>query len=143
MKILNLILATSLVVTSAKAQDIITRNDSSIVKASIIEINPHEIKYKLFNYPSGPTISNNKEDIAYITFSNGAVERFNKKESKPISTTGNYNPNIYNLDATPVSIYSAESRNKKCEKLTTHNKQIKQLTIKKGNRSRPFLVQAN
>ncbi|MES2762893.1 MAG: hypothetical protein V4677_11830 [Bacteroidota bacterium] len=123
MKTLSFILATSLIITSGKAQDLITRNDSSIIKATILEINPREIKYKLFNYPDGPLISNNKEDIAYIIFSNGAIDRFTKSQPKPVPVT-NYNPNRYNMDVVPVSVYSAEVKNKKCEKLYTRKNYI-------------------
>ena len=79
------------------AQDIITRNDSSKVKAILLEINPQEIKYKLFNYLDGPIISNNVVDIAYIYFKNGTTEKFPKKLIT-LNQSENYNPNRYNLD---------------------------------------------
>lgn len=100
------------------AQDVITKNDSSQVKASIIEINPREIKYRLFNYPEGPTIINNRDDISYITFKSGVVEQFTKLEVKT-TTAQSYNPNRYNMDAVKVSLYNPEDKIKKCEKLYT------------------------
>lgn len=116
MKTLSVTLFALLMTNNFYAQDIITKNDSSQVKASIIEINTLEIKYKLFNYPDGPLILTNKESVAYITFKNGLVERFKKPETKTPETQ-TYNPNKYNLDSEPVSIYNPEGEQKKCDKL--------------------------
>lgn len=116
MKKLVFILSAFSFINFCKAQDVITKNDSSQVKASIIEINPREIKYKLFNYPEGPMISASRENIAYITFKSGVVERFTKPEVKTVPSQ-NYNPNRYNLDAVSVSSYRPEDKIKKCEKL--------------------------
>ena len=111
------------IINICNAQDIITKNDSSQIKANVIEINPREIKYKLFNYSDGPTILSNKEDVAYITFKSGVVERFTKTETKQAQTQ-NYNPNRYNMDVVPVSRYNPEEKNKKCEKLYTRKNYI-------------------
>ncbi len=116
MKKVSFILLALFLINFCKAQDVITRNDSSQVKATVIEINPREIKYKLFNYPDGPIISISKEEVAYITFKSGAVERFTKPETK-ITQTQTYNPNRYNLDVVPVTRYNPEDKIKKCEKL--------------------------
>lgn len=116
MKKFFFILSVLSTINFCKAQDVITKNDSSQVKANIIEINPREIKYKLFNYPDGPMISASRESIAYITFKSGVVERFTKAEVKTIQTQ-TYNPNRYNMDAVSVSAYRPEDKIKKCEKL--------------------------
>lgn len=108
-----------LLITFAKAihaQDIITRSDSSKVTATVLEVNPTSVKYKLFNYNDGPTITINKEDVSYITFKNGATERYQKPNTGP-KNFGNYDPNRYNLDAVPVTIYNPIEKAKKCEKL--------------------------
>lgn len=118
MKTLSVTLFALLIASDFYAQDVITKNDSSQVKAYIIEINPLEIKYKLFNYPDGPMIISNRESIAYITFKNGLVERFKKSETKKTETQ-TYNPNTYNLDSEPVSIYNPEDELKKYDKLYT------------------------
>lgn len=116
MKTISVTLLALSTILNSQAQDVITKNDSSQVKASIIEINQREIKYKLFNYPEGPMISIGRENTAYITFKSGAVERFTKPEIKT-APSQNYNPNRYNLDAVPVSVYHPEDKIKKCEKL--------------------------
>lgn len=116
MKKMIFIILTLSIVSFSNAQDVITRNDSSKVNAIILEINTSEIKYKLLNYTDGPTITINMVDISYISFRNGVVERF----TKPIAFTvphEAYNPNRYNLDAVPVSVYNPEEKIKKCEKL--------------------------
>lgn len=110
------IILTLSIVSLCNAQDVITRNDSSKVNATILEINTGEVKYKLLNYADGPTITMNKVDIAYISFRNGVVERFTKSVAVA-ATHQKYNPNRYNLDAVPVSIYNPEEKIKKCEKL--------------------------
>ena len=116
MKKSSLTLLALSIINFCDAQDVITRNDSSQVKANIIEINPREIKYKLFNYAEGPTISSNREDVAYIVFKSGVVERYAKTRVKT-TPSQSYNPNRYNLDAIPVSMYDPELKIKKCEKL--------------------------
>lgn len=96
------------------SQDIIVKNDSSQLKTTILEINLQEIKYKLFNYPDGPTIFISKNEISYIIFKNNSIERFTKVEQSQ-----NYNPNKYNLDVVPVSIYNPKEKAKKLDKLYT------------------------
>jgi hypothetical protein len=62
-----------------QAQDLITRNDSSKVQAEVLEITPTQLKYRLFNYPDGPLITESKAQLAYITFKNGLTEHFPKE----------------------------------------------------------------
>lgn len=102
----------------ANAQDIITRNDSSKVNAVILEVNPTEIKYKLFHYEDGPRVTALKNEVAYIIYRNGTVERFTKVKPTTINNVP-YNPNKYNLDNVPVKAYNPEEKTKKCEKLYT------------------------
>lgn len=98
------------------AQDLITKTDSSKISAVILEINPLEVKYKLFNYTDGPTIICNKTDIAYIVYKNGEREKFPKA---PVDFPV-YNPNKYNLDNVPVETYNSRKKIKKCEILYKH-----------------------
>lgn len=96
-----------------KAQDIITKNDSSKVQAVVLEINPTQLRYKLFHYPDGPLITENKAQLAYITFKNGLTERFPKE----VPARKAYDPNAYNLDKVPVAPYDPRARAKKYEAL--------------------------
>lgn len=118
MKNTLLLLLVLLTINKATAQDMITRNDSSKVSAVILEINPAEIKYKLFNYEDGPRVTALKNEVAYIIYRNGLVERFANVKPERINN-GTYNPNKYNLDNVPVKAYNPEEKTKKCEKMYT------------------------
>lgn len=118
MKKIIVVLFTSLAVNIAYAQDIITKNDSSKTKAVILEINPTEIKYQLFDYADGPKITSRKEEIAYIQYRNGVIEKFFKTTINNMKYNS-YQINKYNLDNVPVNFYNPEQKIKKCEKLYT------------------------
>jgi hypothetical protein len=119
MKTITMMLLTTVLVHIAKAQDIITKNDSSKVTATVLEINPTDIKFKLFDYTDGPKITTRKSEIAYIVYRNGVVERFQKSTSTP-KYDAYQSVNKYNLDNVPVTMYaSPEAKIKKCEKLYT------------------------
>lgn len=102
------------------AQDIITRNDSSKVQALVLEITPTQLTYKLFSYPEGPLITDDKSQLAYVIFKNGLTERFPKQA--PVIRV--YDPNAYNLDRVPVSPYDPQTRFKKTEALYSHKQYI-------------------
>jgi hypothetical protein len=104
----------------SKAQDIITKTDSTKIRAEVLEITPTQLKYKLFDYPGGPLITENKSQIAYVTFKNGLTERFPK--AAPV--VPRYDPNAYNLDHTSVAVYAPEARIKKRDALYAHKNYI-------------------
>lgn len=56
------------------AQDQLFKKDNSKVDVKILEINPTEIKYKLFTYQDGPTITVSKKEVALIIYQNGVHE---------------------------------------------------------------------
>ena len=116
MKKIILSLLIALTAPIANAQDIITKNDSSQVRATVLEVNPNEVKYKLFNYDEGPKITIRKDELAYIIYKNGMVERFTKTRTER-ANNGSYNPNKYNLDNVAVKVYSPTEKTKNCEKL--------------------------
>jgi hypothetical protein len=118
MKTIKLMLAITFMANITQAQDIITKNDSSKVLANVLEVNPTEIKYSLFQYNDGPKIILLKTDVAYIAYKTGTVDRFtNLAAAKPIQV---YDPNRYNLDRVPVHAYrTEEDKKKRCEKLYT------------------------
>lgn len=59
------------------AQDQLFKKDNSKVDVKILEINQNEIKYKLFTYQDGPTITISKKDVALIIYQNGVHEVIN------------------------------------------------------------------
>ena len=61
---------------NAFSQDIITLKNGEDIKAKIIEVNPKEIKYKLFNNSSSDTYIRSKADIFRIVFEGGRFEVF-------------------------------------------------------------------
>lgn len=103
-----------------KAQDMITKTDSSKIRAEVLEINPTQLKYKLFGYSDGPLITENKSQIAYVIFKNGVTERFTKETPAPKY----YDPNAYNLDRVAVVPYHPEARIKKREALYTYKNYV-------------------
>lgn len=59
-------------------QDIIVKKDSVKIETKILEVRQAEIKYKIFNYQEGPIHVINKNEIAYVIYSNGIREVFDK-----------------------------------------------------------------
>jgi len=70
---------------NAIAQDIILKQDGSEIKAKVLEITDQQIKYKDFDFQSGPTRNINIPDVFMITYENGQKEVFNKKTSTSIT----------------------------------------------------------
>ena len=63
------------------SQDIILKQDGSEIKAKVIEITDQQVKYKEFDFQSGPTRNINTSDVFMITYENGKKEVFNKQNS--------------------------------------------------------------
>lgn len=78
--------------TIGYAQDQLFKKDNSKVEVKILEINQTEIKYKLFTYQDGPTISIAKKEVALIIYQNGVHEVLNTvPEPVPVTVyTGGY-----------------------------------------------------
>jgi hypothetical protein len=68
------------------AQDQLFKKDNSKVEVKILEINQNEIKYKLFTYQDGPTITISKKDVALIIYQNGVHEVLNAVTEVPEAT---------------------------------------------------------
>jgi hypothetical protein len=71
--------------STSYAQDQLFKKDNSKIDAKILEINQTEVKYKLFTYQDGPTITILKSEIAMIIYQNGSHEVFNN-QSTPTQT---------------------------------------------------------
>lgn len=71
-----------------KAQDQLFKKDNSKIEVKILEITQDVIKYKLFTYQDGPTITISKKDVALIIYQNGVHEVIAAKtEDTPTTTT--------------------------------------------------------
>ena len=84
------------------AQDQLFKKDNSKVEVKILEINQNEIKYKLFTYQDGPTISIAKKEVALIIYQNGVHEVLNTTpEAAPQTPYTVYTSSSYNYPSTP------------------------------------------
>ena len=74
-------------VVNTFAQDIILKKDGSEIEAKVLEITDQQIKYKDFDFQSGPTRNINISDVFMITYENGQKEVFNKQATSPTPPT--------------------------------------------------------
>jgi len=77
-KFLFVLVAVTGFIFSANAQDIILKKDGSEIKAKVLEITDQQIKYKEFDFQSGPTRNINIAEVFMVTYENGKKEVFNK-----------------------------------------------------------------
>lgn len=66
------------------AQDQLFKKDNTKIDVKILEINPTEIKYKLFNYEDGPIITVLKSEVALIIYKNGTHEVVTTSAETPV-----------------------------------------------------------
>ena len=76
---------------SANSQDVILKQDGSEIKAKVLEITDQQIKYKDFDFQSGPIRNINISEIITITYENGQIEVFNEQTSTPFLQGSPYN----------------------------------------------------
>lgn len=101
--------------TSASfAQDQLFKKDNSKVEVKILEINQEEIKYKLFTYQDGPTITISKKDVALIIYQNGVHEVITPKveetpttSSQPFVVYNSYSSARINRDSIEKAEFNA------------------------------------
>jgi hypothetical protein len=60
----------------AFAQDQLFKKDNSKTAVKVLEVTPGEVKYKLFTYQDGPTITVPKSEVALIIYQDGTHETF-------------------------------------------------------------------
>ena len=61
------------------AQDIITTKKGEDIKAKVLEITIHEVKYKKVENPDSPIYTLLKSDILMIRYENGSKDIFNEE----------------------------------------------------------------
>ncbi len=66
------------------SQDQLFKKDNTKLDVKILEINPTEIKYKLFNDEDGPTITVLKSEVALIIYKNGMHEVITAPSETPV-----------------------------------------------------------
>lgn len=75
---------------SANAQDTIIKNSGERILAKVFEIGLSEVKFKKYNFESGPTYIEDKSQIKAIHFSNGQKEEFRKEDKNIYSGSDDY-----------------------------------------------------
>jgi len=60
----------------ANAQDVIVTTEGKKINSKVVEVNENDIRYKLFDNPSGPTYFMKKSEIATILYESGHVDVF-------------------------------------------------------------------
>lgn len=63
------------------AQDIITKSNGDEIAVKVLEVNPDNLKYKLWDYMDGPTYTILKSEILLVKYENGHKDVFAGKES--------------------------------------------------------------
>lgn len=99
------------------AQDQLFKKDNSKVDVKILEINQNEIKYKLFTYQDGPTITISKKDVAMIIYQNGVHEVLNTTAEIPEAPA-----------STPMVVYNNVYRGAKVNQDSLNKAAFKDLT---------------
>lgn len=74
MKRLIFILATTLLVQTVCAQDIIQKKDATEIQAKVLKITDMEIEYQKWDNPDGPIYTIPAEEVFTITYPNGNKE---------------------------------------------------------------------
>ncbi len=63
-------------IPALRAQDTIVKRNDEKIAVKILEVNPTEIKYKRFDYQTGPTFTTLKWELKYIIYGSGVKESF-------------------------------------------------------------------
>lgn len=64
-----------------RAQDVITKTDSSQIKVKVKEIGPKSIKYLKYNFLTGPVFNISRKKVLSIRYVNGDQQIFHSKKS--------------------------------------------------------------
>lgn len=78
-RILILLTAVLAVCLTASAQDLITKKDGTDIQAKVLEVNPDNVRYVLFEEQDGPVYTMRKNELLMIRYASGRNEIF--KES--------------------------------------------------------------
>ena len=73
-------------------QDLIITKDARKIEAKVLEVNPNDIKYKLFSNLNGPVYTMPIQNIASVIYQNGSVETFvDTAPQRPTSSSNSGN----------------------------------------------------
>lgn len=66
-----------------KAQDTIVKRNGDKLIVKLIEVNPHDVRYKRLDYIEGPLFKLQKQDIKLIVYGNGIKDSFENYVAPP------------------------------------------------------------
>lgn len=80
------------------SQDIITKKNGDEIKAKVTEITGTEVKYKKFEYQSGPTYTVSKSEIFMVKYENGSKDILNEVSASPTVNTNTSEANNVDME---------------------------------------------
>jgi len=108
--ILILMFTTGFVIT-ANAQDIIILKNGDEIQAKVVEITDQQIKYKEFDFQSGPIRNINKSEASMIAYENGEKENFNYGNQLNFKSDYFTISEAYNITYTSAKFYCSVKEN--------------------------------
>lgn len=84
-KVMYAVLLGLFFISSAYAQDVITKSNGDDINAKIIEITQTEIKYKKYDHLDGPIYTLSLNDIFMVKYENGTKEIFSQDDKSRIN----------------------------------------------------------
>jgi hypothetical protein len=94
-----LALALMVINVSMYAQDVITEKGNIHIQAKVLEVTTTEVKYKKFDYQTGPTYTLRKADLVMIKYENGSTDVFSATPAKS-GSSGSPNTKTQTTDST-------------------------------------------
>jgi hypothetical protein len=83
MKLLFLFLFSVLLSLCSHSQDTLTKKSGEVLAVKMLEVNPENIKFKMFDNQQGPIFTILKSEVQIIRFENGTVNNYNES-AKPM-----------------------------------------------------------
>lgn len=102
------ILKVIIIVTTCSAQDTLVKKTGEVIHAKILEINPSDIKYLLFDYQDGPTFIESNSDIRTIRYKNGALQTFPESIVSPVNNSFETTLQIRSLSSEEMRLQGTE-----------------------------------
>ncbi|WP_426060414.1 hypothetical protein [Hymenobacter sp. B1770] len=85
-RLLFTLLACLMLISSAHAQDLLTKRNGDELTVKVVEITPAEVRYRRTDNPDGPVISVWRSDVFMIRYANGTKEVFGNGAAPASST---------------------------------------------------------
>lgn len=92
--LLCLPLLLALLAPGLRAQDLLTRRNGDEVQVKVVEITPDLVKYRRFDNPDGPLVSEYKADVLLIRYANGTKDVFGPTPAAPATAAAPAEPAV-------------------------------------------------